>query len=44
LNWIKSHPAGVRGLKLNHDPEKIIGMLSHPAGVRGLKLKKNGFF
>ena len=40
---LKSHPAGVRGLKhrvaLYYDVKRGV---SHPAGVRGLKLDSNG--
>ena len=34
---MKSHPAGVRGLKLANARLKVEVKKSHPAGVRGLK-------
>ena len=33
----RSHPAGVRGLKLQQIPLRTLTLWSHPAGVRGLK-------
>ena len=37
---VLSHPAGVRGLKLNEPIVPPLETLSHPAGVRGLKLSQ----
>ena len=36
--YIKSHPAGVRGLKPYRLDYEVYTEVSHPAGVRGLKL------
>ena len=36
-NSIASHPAGVRGLKLEKPTLLPMELVSHPAGVRGLK-------
>ena len=38
LDWFKSHPTGVRGLKQLVSKDSLWILRSHPTGVRGLKL------
>ena len=41
---LRSHPAGVRGLKLDRPCIASIYPMSHPAGVRGLKYVSHSAF